>query len=223
VEVAERRLGRIVSIGLPVLTLVSAVVTGAVASVGSGLLVAAAGTLLGTIGFFWASLRTLSGDAPLPYGLEEGAHRDEVDALAEQKRRALRALKDLENERALGRIDDADYEVVQASYRAEAKEVMRRMDQRAAPSRADAERIAQAYLKKHLPGSAASGSPKAATRHAEPHGGAPATAESDEPVAKRQERIACGKCGGSNESDAAFCKNCGAALDKKADYSDASA
>src|SRR5579871_5092163 len=107
-EATERRLGRFVSIGLPVATLACAIGVGAFASVGSGLLVAAAGTLLGTIAFLWASLRTLSGDAPLPYGLEEGALRDEVDALAEQKRRALRALKDLENERALGRIDDAD-------------------------------------------------------------------------------------------------------------------
>ena len=224
-EEAERRLGRIVSMVLPVVTVASAVVTGAVASVGSGLLVAAAGTLLGTIAFFWASLRTLSGDAPLPYGLEESAPRDDVDALAEQKRRALRALKDLENERALGRIDDADYEVVQASYRTEAKDVMRRMDERAAPSRADAERIARAYLKEHGPNTAATRVRKVGAREEtqDPTPGVERVVpeEPEKLAGKRQERIACGKCGGSNESDAAFCKHCGAALEKKADYSDA--
>ena len=205
-EETERRLGRFVSIGLPVVTLASAIGVGAFASVGSGLLVAAAGTLLGTIAFLWASLRTLSGDAPLPFGLEENAMRDEVDVLAEQKRRALRALKDLENERALGRIDEADYEVVQASYRTEAKEVMRRMDERAAPSRADAERLARAYLKEHLPEARRSSEAKPTSKPVE-----------------RIERISCVKCGGSNDADAVFCKHCGAAVDPKADYSDASA
>jgi hypothetical protein len=216
----ERRIGRLVSIGLPVVTLVGAVVVGAVASVGSALLVAAAGTLLGTIAFLWTSLRTLSGDAPLPYGLEESGPGDAVDTLAEQKRRALRALKDLENERDLGRIDDADYEVVHARYREEAKEVMRRMDARAAPSRADAERVARAYLKEHLPGAEARSSPAAGARQPAPD---TEPAEPNKLAGKRQERITCGKCGGSNDFDAAFCKHCGAAVDKKTDYTDASA
>lgn len=231
-EETERRLGRFVSIGLPIATVVSAIGVGAFASVGSGLLVAAAGTLLGTIAFLWASLRTLSGDAPLPYGLEEGALRDEVDALAEQKRRALRALKDLEAERALGRIDDADYELVQASYRAEAKEVMRRMDERAAPSRADAERIARAYLKQHMP--EALNSPKENRKAAERDDDEEALGDAALPApnvplkaaskpTERIDRIACPKCGGSNEGDAVFCKHCGAAVEPKTDYSDASA
>ena len=79
----------------------------------------------------------MSGDAPLPADLEALAaqHRD-VDALGEQKRRVLRALKDLEGEHALGKIDDADYEVIAMRYREEAKALMREMDRKVAPGRA---------------------------------------------------------------------------------------
>ena len=101
----------------------------------------ASGALLGTIALLWASVRTLSGDAPLPADLEALAaqHRD-VDALGEQKRRVLRALKDLEGERALGKIDEADYEALAMQYREEAKALMREMDRNVAPALAEAER-----------------------------------------------------------------------------------
>jgi hypothetical protein len=210
---AERRVGRAVALGLPAVCLVSAIVVGFVASVGSALLVAAAGTLLGTIALLWTSLRTLSGDAPLPTGLEELSQRDGVDALAEQKRRALLSLKDLENERALGRIDDADYEAFLTRYRAEAKDVMRRIDERQAPSRADAERVARDYVAKRFAHPAAAPVSERATK----------ASEAPEPAAKRAERIPCATCGASNETDAAFCKHCGSALDKTKDYSDARA
>src|ERR1700722_7405334 len=144
---AERFLGRVVAVGLPVVCVVAAIAVGFAASVGSALLVLASGALLGTIALLWASVRTLSGDAPLPVDLEALAaqHRD-VDALGEQKRRVLRALKDLEAERALGKIDEADYEAIAMQYREEAKALMREMDRNAAPALAEAERIAREYL-----------------------------------------------------------------------------
>ena len=91
---AERKLGRIVAVGLPTLAILSAIVVGFVASVGSGLLVLASGALIGTIALLWASVRTLSGDAPLPADLEAlAAQNRDIDALGEDKRRVLRALK----------------------------------------------------------------------------------------------------------------------------------
>ena len=96
----------------------------------------AAGALLGTIALLWASVRTLSGDAPLGLDLEAvGAARLGVDASSEQKRRVLRALKDLEAEHAIGKIDEADYDTLVARYRDEAKTVMREMDLQVAPLR----------------------------------------------------------------------------------------
>ena len=102
---AERTLGRAVALGLPVASVLGAILVGFVASLGSGLLVLAAGALLGAITLVWVSVRTLSGDAPLAAGFQElAAKRHGVDALSEDKRRVLRALKDLENEHELGKI-----------------------------------------------------------------------------------------------------------------------
>lgn len=190
---SERALGRAVAVGVPVLGGAGAIVVGLTASFGSAILVLAATALLSTIALFWASLRTLSGDAPLPAAVEAGARNRGVDALSERKRRVLRALKDLENERALGKIDESDYREISARYREDAKSVMREMEAEVAPARDQAERIAQDYLKAH--------------------GVAAAPAKVRTKASKRPAgRLACAGCGASNEPDASFCKGCGARL-----------
>jgi ribosomal protein S27E len=222
-EAAERALGRGVAIGLPVLTVVAAIVVGFIASVGSGLLVLASGVLIGAIALLWASVRTLSGDAPLPADLEVlAAQHHDVDALAESKLRVLRALKDLESEHAIGRIDDADYEALSSQYRHEAKDLMREMDQNAAAGIAEAERVAREYLTKlglgTPPHAAKGGTPRSRTPVTnEPAIEAAANAEgASEPAEESSERVrvSCEKCATSNEADAAFCKKCGATLRK---------
>jgi hypothetical protein len=196
---AERSLGRAVSIGLPVVCVVGAVVVGVVASLGSALLVLASGALLGTIALLWASVRTLSGDAPLPVDLEAiAARRYRVDDLGEQKTRVLRALKDLETEHALGKIDDADYGTIVSRYRDEAKTVMRQMDLEVAPLREEAERLAGEYLKKKK------GVPAVAADEVSAPEAAPAPAVDARPV--------CASCQTPNDADAAFCKKCGSAM-----------
>src|SRR5262245_52580825 len=126
----ERRVARYTAIAIPALAVVGAVVVGLFLSLGPAILVLVAGALLGTIALLWASLRTLSGDAPLPIELELMAARTHsVDQLAEQKRRVLRALKDLEHEHAVGKIDDKDFASLGARYRDEAKHLMRLMDE----------------------------------------------------------------------------------------------
>jgi hypothetical protein len=201
---AERQLGRLVSRGLPLACLAAAIVVGTMAGMGSALLIVAAGALLGTIALLWASVRTLSGDAPLPLELEAlAAHRHGVDALGEEKRRVLRALKDLESEHAIGKIDDGDYRDFVARYREEAKTVMRRMDLRVAPLRDEAERIARDYLtKRGLVGTGDKTDEAETPEQAEP--AAVTTAASD--------RVSCAACDTSNEADATFCKKCGASL-----------
>jgi hypothetical protein len=215
---AERALGRVVAVGLPVLAVVSAIVVGSIASIGSGLLVLASGALLGAIALLWASVRTLSGDAPLPADLEALAARSHyVDALDEDKRRVLRALQDLEGEHEVGKIDDADYELIAAQYRDQAKALMREMDLNAAPGLAEAERIAREYLAKQglgtpLPAKSSGNAGKGDARKSRTplHEGAPAASESRETSARS--RVACPDCATSNEPDAAFCKKCGAAM-----------
>jgi hypothetical protein len=202
---AERSLGRAVALGIPLACLAGAIVVGALSSVGSALLVLASGALIGTVALLWASVRTLSGDAPLPGDLEALAgQRHGVDARAEHKRRVLRSLKDLESEHALGKIDDADYEAFVTRYRQEAKVVMRDMDLQVAPVRAEAERIAREYLaRQRIIGAG----PTATT-------GLPITSPAAV-VASRSlgsERPTCAGCETSNEPDAAYCKRCGSTM-----------
>ena len=191
-EEAERRLGRAVALGLPVVGGAATVVVGLTASFGSAILVLASTALLSTIALLWASLRTLSGDAPLPADLVAARGlRSRADALSERKRRVLRALKDLENERALGKIDESDYADVAARYREEAKTLMREMEAEVSPAIEEAERLASDYLKRQTP--------------------AVAKVRKSAPVAA-DGRVACIACAASNERDAAFCKGCGARL-----------
>jgi hypothetical protein len=95
--------------------------------------VLAGGALVAVIAVFWASLRLLLGETPLSgadaYAL--GAPRAEE----EQKQAVLRALKDLEFERSVGKISDADYAELVAKYRAEAKRLLRLLDADAQPRR----------------------------------------------------------------------------------------
>jgi hypothetical protein len=194
----ERALGRAFAFGLPVLSIAGALAVGAVANVGPALLVLAAGALLGAIGLLWASVRTLSGDAPLPATFETLATDRHGDgALVEEKRRLLLALKDLEGDHALGRTDEADYRALVTQYREQAKAVMRRMDVEVEPFLEEAERLANDFLKERkLPVSS------------------PAV---DRGLRETKvERIGCGGCGASNEPDAAFCKRCGSPLKKEA-------
>jgi hypothetical protein len=192
----ERALGRVFAIGLPVASITGAVVMGALIGTGSALLVLAGGALLGAIALFWASVRTLSGDSPLPRDLAMlGAERHGEGALFEEKRRVLRALKDLESEHEIGKIDDADYQSLVATYREQAKDVMRKLDIEVAPYRDQAERLVNEHLNRLGMQSLSDQS----------------TAETESSVAAR---IACHACRASNEADATYCKQCGSSLTK---------
>jgi hypothetical protein len=75
---------------------------------------------------------------------------------------------------------------------------MKQMDERVASAMQEAERLARDHLRKH--GAAA-------------HVAAPVVVPAGEPSpAPSPERRACLSCGVSNEMDAAFCKQCGSAM-----------
>jgi hypothetical protein len=197
---AERGLARLFAAGVPAGGAIAAIVVGRIAGLGPAVLVLAGTALIGTIGFFWASLRTLSGDAPLPEGV--ASHALVARALApEKKREALRALKDLELEHSVGKIDDADYAEMSGRYRATAKALMRELDVGLAPQRERAEKLVASYLAKRDVGAA---TPEETLPTAESRTKALEPAEDPRKV--------CPKCAVSNEPDAAFCKKCGAPL-----------
>jgi ribosomal protein L40E len=196
---AERRFERRVARVTPVATLVAAAIVGTLTSIGPAILVLAGGALFATIGFFWASMRTLGGDAPLAEGFDRMTRRrvEASDSAAERKRAALRALKDLEFEHSIGKIDDDDYAEIAARYREQAKGILREMDERIQPLRDRAEQVARAYLAKRGFPSEAEGREARKKKESAPHGGV---------------RMGCARCSASNEPDAVFCKGCGAQL-----------
>lgn len=206
----EQRVARAVAIGLPLVTVTAAGIVGVGIGLATSILVLAAGTLLGVIALLWGSLRILSGDAALPPELEAlDMAAQGVDALASRKKMLLRALKDLETERALGKLEDEDFEQISATYREELKAVLRRIDETLAPHRAKAEEAARRHLAKV--GLVEAGAQREGdVRDADP------TPRTKGLPNREAERVTCPTCGESNERDAKFCKECATKLSAEA-------
>jgi hypothetical protein len=195
-EELERTIGKAASKLFPAAAVLAAVVVGILYGPGPALLVLASAGMLSAVLFLWSSLRNLAGDAPIDPLFDEAVVRAKATEVAERKRIVLRALKDLETERDVGKIDDEDYERLATEYRAKAKAILREMDDEIEPLRDKAEQIARAHLQKK-------GIVAATYREATPPD------DGDEGV---EARAKCSKCGVSNDADADFCKKCGAKL-----------
>lgn len=117
--------------------------------------------------------------------------------LRDEKRRLLRALKELDFDHGMGKLSQADYEAVAAIYKMRAIEVMRALE-----GTSELHPALQALL------DARSGkvAVAAGAGEASPPVGASAVAMGD--VTSRT----CPKCNGTNDGDARFCKHCGAGL-----------
>ena len=108
-------------------------------------------------------------------------------ALDREKTLVLRSLKELEFDRAMGKVSDSDFQEMGGRLRALARSLLKQLDVDGTTYRDLIER----ELAERLMGDGDAGSES---------GAAQAT------------RLLCGGCGGSNERDAKFCKRCGAAL-----------
>lgn len=206
----EAKLGRALLLGIPSVAIVGAAVVGILFNAATAILVLIGAALLGVIALLWGSIRILSGDAPLPPELEalEGVTRG-VDALAARKKMLVRAIKDLENERDLGKLETADFDQISENYRDQLKIVLKQMDETLAPHRERAEQIAREHLQK-------------AGLAEKPYRGEPpvepaAEERTSEKQTAKSERKVCPKCDASNEPDAKFCKECATSLVEKID------
>lgn len=98
----------------------------------------------------WASLRaTLRDDEPDPREPTPSAERA---ALMEEKQGLLRALKDLEHEYAVGKIDAEDHARLERAYRARAKEIMALLERDLEPYLARAESLVASVSRAEGPG-----------------------------------------------------------------------
>lgn len=129
---------------VPALWLAAVFAAGFVSGVELAFLVAAAGVLALVIALMWSSVQSLTGGTSL--GFEEALGMGAPSKVEEQKRSVLRALKDLEFERGVGKISPEDYAELSAKYRGEAKRLMQTLDLALSPAR---ERVEQ-QLKQRL-------------------------------------------------------------------------
>jgi hypothetical protein len=197
----DRRLAEHAKAGFPVLVILGTAAAGATLGPATAILVLAGGALVFVIALFWSSLRTLLGETPLSgadaYAL--GAPRAEE----EQKQAVLRALKDLEFERSVGKISEEDYRELVAKYRVEAKRLLRILDEEAQPRRQQVASLVARRLRLAGLGAEEEGA-DAETDTAEP------AAAKAAPEAAAKAPGACAACGTVNDEDAVFCKKCGA-------------
>ena len=105
-----------------------------------------AGALAAVIALLWASVQALTGESPLT--LDEALMFGAPSAEEEQKRAVLRALKDLEFERSVGKISEEDYTELSTRYRADAKRLMQLIDAGSELERERAEKALQVRLEK---------------------------------------------------------------------------
>lgn len=210
-----------------------ALVTGALVLVGFGLVLLAAGLTgpldAGTISLavcgaslvyalrrLYAVVRALARpDALAQVG--RGAGLFSQAELRDEKRRLLRAIKELEFDHGMGKLSQQDFDAVIGTYRLRAIEVMRSLDggelhpelRRLLAERDQADAAAA---------TAAPAEPAAPTAPSEP--AAPPvtpTAASLPPSNLDKTSRICPTCTAHNDNDARFCKACGAQLARKAD------
>lgn len=120
-------------------------------------------------------------------------------ALEREKFLVLRAIKDLEFDRAMGKVSEADCQEMVARLRARAVRLIRQLDSGAAGYRELIEREVSARL----------GLPASALAQPSP----PATAAGASSIASSRSSTRCTRCQMDNDADARFCKRCGASLE----------
>lgn len=129
---------------VPAVWLASAVAAGIWGGAPLFFLVMAGGVLALIVILLWSSVQSLTGRSSL--GFEEALGMGAPSKVEEEKRAVLRALKDLEYERGVGKISPEDYAELSAKYRAEAKRLMQTLDDALGPARAEVEKAIAARL-----------------------------------------------------------------------------
>ena len=178
----------------------------------------ASGAFVLVIYLLWSSVQALTGESELSF--EEAFSLGARTAEEEQKRAVLRALKDLEYERSVGKISDDDYHEYSARYRAEAKRLIQGLEEHLKEGRKQVElelarRLSQPASQPEAsdPSSSdAEGASSSATSStSEPAEDGPEMPADQREIAASP-TLECAACQTKNELDARFCKACGKSM-----------
>jgi len=130
-------------------------------------------------------------------------------ALDEEKRQVLTAIKELDFDRAMNKIDLADFEEMRGRYESDALRVLKAIGEEQDVWREKA----NALLSKHLKDKGVSMGAEAAKREGKPASSKKkATSSKASEVAKSMAGSRCPSCKTDNEADAHFCKRCGSRI-----------
>jgi len=193
----------------PVITLLTAAIAGTLYGVQLVVLILAAAALLLVIWLLWSSVQALTGESELTF--EEAFSLGTRSAEEEQKRAVLRALKDLEYERSVGKISDDDYHEYATRYRAEAKRLIQGLEENLAEGRRQVEAELARRLSKKSSLAQQSASSEAQSSAA-PASADVASEPSHAPAEAQRGSHDCPFCRVKNELDARFCKACGKSM-----------
>lgn len=174
-------------------------------------LAAAAATLVYALGQLYAMVWALSRPERMAQ-VGQAAGSFTQGELRDEKRRLLRAIKELEFDHGMGKLSTGDFETVIATYRLRAIEVMRALEggatlhpelakllaERAAPSASKASEVA---------------TPPVMLAEGDPSLGSLGPRQASLGPLDETTKL-CSACGRTNDSDARFCKHCGAVLKK---------
>ncbi len=195
------------ALGLGVLAaLGGAVAVGLLRGAPSAVLWLAFVALASAVMLFWETLRLVL-DPRVPGDPTDDDEAAATESLSARKRLALRALKELEFERSLGRISEEDFQGLSVRYRAEARDAMQALDTGLGRWRDEAAALLDKAAQKALADAAEAPAdkPTVADKPAVAEKSAPA-----DPVSK-----ACPQCTTHNDLDAVFCKKCATRLSQE--------
>lgn len=222
--------------------LVGAVVMGVLRGAPAVVLWLAFAMLSGAALLFWETLKVVLDPTAPGDDTAEGDEEGVPAELEARKKAALRALRDIEFERAIQRLSEEDYKGLEKKYRAEARSAMAAIEVGVGPWLKKAEALLEQETR--LDGSArkpAPASDKSAAK--KPAGKKPAKKSADgdkapvseaatseatatddvareaetEAETSAPETRACAKCETANDPDAVFCKKCGTKMEGAVD------
>jgi len=142
----------------------------------------------------WLSLRALFQSAARS-GESSLALSSDRQALLNEKHALLQGLRDLEQERDVGKVSQDDFDAMNARLRSRARVVFKELDAQVAPFRQQAESLVKQIASKVEPPVVQ----KAEASEAQPEPPKPAVLDP----------LQCATCETKNEADAVFCKKCG--------------